>query len=594
MDDKFIGFLLLMIIATLFFRYNFDNGPIKSKHDSTENAAHVSEQETSKVENIVKIDTYDDIFNNLNDYKNSDENHGRVCNDDEDCEIIKNQYITVSFSKQNGRIQSVKLTEYKDYNNEYVELIDNTFIDNIHIVFQNNAIYDTYKSTNVVVEKQGDRKIIVTYIYEDEDDNRLLVTNTFELSSMLKHRYELKRDITIEGCVERIKNIELQIYDNIRRQENNAEDCSKKVVIKYLDKNSKIVDCYVKNKYTSCPDTVQWLNIMQKFFSVGLSHSSVNGEFKNVKVKLIPYEGAEKQKYLHTAKVILEPFNKVKEELESNLNYYFGPNIKHYMSFFSYNFDKNLYFGVPVIRLLNEYVVDKIVKVCHELFRMHSVVILLLLLILFFILYLPLFARSLKIKKKIELLGATIQHINAENSKNIGLRDLKMQTLYRKAKINSKSTLFIVFLQAIFFTAMLSFIPQEISFRNEQFLWCKDLSNYDSILDFSFHIPIYGNHVGLFSLLSLFLVFIISFIKSLLAKSDDKKKENNGFVKNLISVFIILCFNNTCAALQLFYYGFMHIMSIFECFIDNIMCDPIAIENELRKDVDNFRKNNYT
>jgi len=49
--------------------------------------------------------------------------------------------------------------------------------------------------------------------------------------------------------------------------------------------------------------------------------------------------------------------------------------------------------------------------------------------------------------------------------------------------------------------AMFRFFPTSIELRQEHFLWATDLSTYDSILTLPFNIPLYGNHVSLFTLL---------------------------------------------------------------------------------------------
>jgi len=49
--------------------------------------------------------------------------------------------------------------------------------------------------------------------------------------------------------------------------------------------------------------------------------------------------------------------------------------------------------------------------------------------------------------------------------------------------------------------AMFRFFPVSIELRQEHFLWATDLSTFDSILSLPFKIPLYGDHVSLFTLL---------------------------------------------------------------------------------------------
>jgi YidC/Oxa1 family membrane protein insertase len=48
---------------------------------------------------------------------------------------------------------------------------------------------------------------------------------------------------------------------------------------------------------------------------------------------------------------------------------------------------------------------------------------------------------------------------------------------------------------------MFQFFPNAIQLRQESFLWSHDLSSYDSIFDFGFNIPFYGDHISLFTLM---------------------------------------------------------------------------------------------
>jgi YidC/Oxa1 family membrane protein insertase len=48
---------------------------------------------------------------------------------------------------------------------------------------------------------------------------------------------------------------------------------------------------------------------------------------------------------------------------------------------------------------------------------------------------------------------------------------------------------------------MFRFFPVSIELRQEHFLWATDLSTFDSILSLPFKIPLYGDHVSLFTLL---------------------------------------------------------------------------------------------
>ena len=45
--------------------------------------------------------------------------------------------------------------------------------------------------------------------------------------------------------------------------------------------------------------------------------------------------------------------------------------------------------------------------------------------------------------------------------------------------------------------ALFMFVPSAIELRQQSFFWADDLSTYDPIITFPFHIPFLGNHLSL-------------------------------------------------------------------------------------------------
>jgi YidC/Oxa1 family membrane protein insertase len=73
--------------------------------------------------------------------------------------------------------------------------------------------------------------------------------------------------------------------------------------------------------------------------------------------------------------------------------------------------------------------------------------------------------------------------------------------LYKRAGVNPMGGCLPMLLQLPILFAMYKFFPVSIELRQEHFLWATDLSTYDSILKLPFMIPMYGDHVSLFTLL---------------------------------------------------------------------------------------------
>jgi len=111
--------------------------------------------------------------------------------------------------------------------------------------------------------------------------------------------------------------------------------------------------------------------------------------------------------------------------------------------------------------------------------------------------------------------------------------------------------------------------PSFIEFRQQHFLWCDDLSTYDSIVSWSTNIPflssVYGNHVSLFTL----LMTASSMFLAIYNRNMTPQDPNNPMLKYMPFIFPVILmgvFNKMAAALT-FYYTFSNLLSIAQQFI---------------------------
>src|SRR5208282_258512 len=104
---------------------------------------------------------------------------------------------------------------------------------------------------------------------------------------------------------------------------------------------------------------------------------------------------------------------------------------------------------------------------------------------------------------KMRILKPEIDEINKKFPKQEDAmkKQQGIMALYKKAGINPMAGCLPVLLQLPVLSALFSFFPASIELRQQHFLWAKDLSTYDSIYNFHFNIPFYGDHISLFALL---------------------------------------------------------------------------------------------
>jgi YidC/Oxa1 family membrane protein insertase len=142
---------------------------------------------------------------------------------------------------------------------------------------------------------------------------------------------------------------------------------------------------------------------------------------------------------------------------------------------------------------------------------------------------------------------------------------MEQMKLYRSAGVNPLGGCLPMLFQLPILLSMYYMFPSFIEFRQQHFLWCNDLSTYDSIFNFGFAIPAYGDHISLFTLMmtgsSLFL--------AVYNRNMTPQDPNNPMMKYMPYIFPIILmgvFNKMAAALT-FYYTFSNLLSIAQQFI---------------------------
>jgi YidC/Oxa1 family membrane protein insertase len=125
--------------------------------------------------------------------------------------------------------------------------------------------------------------------------------------------------------------------------------------------------------------------------------------------------------------------------------------------------------------------------------------------------------------------------------------------LYKKAGANPMGGCLPMLLQFPILYAMFRFFPTSIELRQEKFLWATDLSTYDSILDLPFNIPMYGDHVSLFTLL-MTVTTMLSMRWNNQASAGTSQMPGMKTMMYIMPVMFMLILNNFSAGLTYYYF----------------------------------------
>jgi YidC/Oxa1 family membrane protein insertase len=148
----------------------------------------------------------------------------------------------------------------------------------------------------------------------------------------------------------------------------------------------------------------------------------------------------------------------------------------------------------------------------------------------------------------------------------MGMEQMK---LYRTAGVNPLGGCLPMLLQMPFLLSVYYFIPTAIQLRQSHFLWSNDLSTYDSILNLGFNIPLYGNHVSLFTLLMTISSLLLAvYNKNMTAApgGNDANAQMMKYMPYIMPIMFLGWFNSMAAGLT-FYYTFSNLLSLAQQFI---------------------------
>jgi YidC/Oxa1 family membrane protein insertase len=120
----------------------------------------------------------------------------------------------------------------------------------------------------------------------------------------------------------------------------------------------------------------------------------------------------------------------------------------------------------------------------------------------------PLSMASTKSMKKMAALQPVLQELQVKYKDNPAKMQSELSRIYREAGVNPVGGCLPTLLQMPLLFAMFYVFRSSIQLRQHGFLWAKDLSVPDSIFDFGFAIPLYGDHIAFFPILMAGTVYL--------------------------------------------------------------------------------------
>ena len=192
----------------------------------------------------------------------------------------------------------------------------------------------------------------------------------------------------------------------------------------------------------------------------------------------------------------------------TRLYLYLGPN--HYKTLTAldkgrdkdWELNRLVYLGWPLFRWINKWIIINLFDWLQGWGLSMGVVLLFLTIIVKAAVF-PATWKTYLSSAKMRVLKPKIDEINKKYPKQEDAmkKQQEIMGVYSQYGVSPMGGCLPMLIQFPIFIALFMFIPSAIELRQQSFLWADDLSTYDAIINFPFHIPFMGSHLSLFCLL---------------------------------------------------------------------------------------------
>jgi len=464
---------------------------------------------------------------------------------------LQNDKIIVRFSNKGGRIVDVKLKKYQSWKNynaspdsiQPMQLFDEeTSVQSLRLVHNNDAV----NTKDLYFEKQNSNGNELIFRTKTNDPSKY-VEYKYTIS---ENKYDVAYSISFVGldadvamgdisldwkvnglCTEKLASDERMITTIMYRYFGEGRD--------YLSENAD--DELTAEDWEG---SMNWVAFKHKFFSSILI--SEDG-FKSGHLVKKALEG---EKYTDTYSANLS----LPAQTVSNYTFYFGPNQQEYLEVYNNDMESIVNLGWGIFRWVNKIMIQPVFNMLRGTGLGMGLIILLVTLFVKIIIT-PLTYKNYKSSAKMRVLKPEIDKINEKyvDKKDPMKKQQETMALYKATGVNPMAGCLPMVIQMPILLAVFRFFPSSIHLRHESFLWADDLSSFDSVWDFGFSIPMYGDHMSLFAILMAISTLFYTIMNSSQMTTTQPGMPNMKIIMYFFPVMMLFFFNSYSAGLSYYY-----------------------------------------
>jgi YidC/Oxa1 family membrane protein insertase len=467
---------------------------------------------------------------------------------------IENELMKVNVASKGGRIASVELKKYKTFDGKPL------------ILFYPDS------SRQSITFKTGTKELSTDTMFFTTDGKDFAVAgeNTKDLAMRLyagdkgkyiEFVYSLKGNDYMMGYrinVVGLQNIISPASNNLTfnlemktpalEQHHQTQAAASTIYFENSEEDiDKISEATEEKKQLELP--TKWVGLKQQFFTSAFIADNTFEANSSIETKKLT--GSPKYIKDLTASLYI-PYKHQNAE-SFGMRVYFGPN--HYQTLKKYdlNLERQINLGWKIFGWINRFLVIPIFNFLNS-FNLNYGIIILVLTIILKLCLLPIAYRTVLSSAKMRVLKPEIDELNEKHKNDDPMKKQQAtMALYKKAGVNPMAGCIPVLLQMPILMALFSFFPASIELRQQGFLWAHDMSTYDSVYNFGFAIPWYGDHVSLFALLMTGSTLLYTWSNSQLMGSSNQMP-GMKWMMYLMPILFLGFLNNYSAGLSWYYF----------------------------------------
>ncbi len=476
---------------------------------------------------------------------------------------MHNDLMQMEVNTLGAQVSRVVLSDYRTYDSNELVLItpaddnmnlvfsttENRVVNTRDLVFEPVAVCDTMVRLRAMVDGSMSRYLEFRY-------------------TMHQGSYEVGFDVEfvgLEALVRDVPYMDFQWHNRMLRQEK-VNSGSRGRNNRNSDRERYYTSIYYKTPSDKNPDNLSlgqdkkehvkvkldWVAFKQQYFAAIMTAEGG-----------VPFENADVEVSTDsrdTAKNYLTDMNAViglaydHQHPQMHMGFYYGPTKLRDLRAMDRGYDRMLPLGWTIIsKSVSRYLIVPVFNFLEQFNWNYGIIIIVFTLLIRLIL-LPIVYKSYQGGAIMRVLKPEMDALNKKYPKQEQAmqKQQEMMALQRKAGYSPMAGCLPVLIQMPFLTAMFMFFPIAIELRQKPFLWCNDLSNYDSILDFGFNIPLYGDHISLFCLLMFGMQFFYTWY-TMRQQAGTQSMPGMKFMMYFMPFMMLFIFNSQSAGLNLYY-----------------------------------------